>query len=255
LAALSSEFRAFDVDQLVDHYRTLGERLRTHIADTTEYLLTALSTGKRLLFEGAQGTMLDVDHGTYPFVTSSNSSACGLASGSGVPAHEIDRFLGVVKAYTTRVGAGPFPTELLDATGERIRTTGREFGTVTGRPRRCGWFDAVVARYTRRLCGVDALAVMLLDVLSELDELSICVGYSHEGTRLDSVPADPETYAECQPVYVTKPGWKRDISGARTLTDLPAAARDYLDTISQLLDCPIDIVSVGPDRQQTIRVR
>jgi adenylosuccinate synthase len=255
LAALLPDFEPFDPDTMIAQYHKAAEQLRPHITDTTEYLHNALAAGKRLLFEGAQGTLLDVDHGTYPYVTSSSSSACGLAAGSGVPANRVDRYLGIVKAYTTRVGEGPFPTELLDKTGELIRNTGREFGTVTGRPRRCGWFDAVLARYSARLCGVNGLAVMLLDVLSELDEIKICVEYEHRGQRRTSVPADAESLAECKPVFVTKPGWKSDISKAKSLAELPKQARDYLDTISELLGCPIDVVSVGPDRVQTIRVK
>ncbi len=254
LAALLAGFEPFDVAQLVEQYRPVAAQLAPHVIDTGDYLHAALGRGERILFEGAQGTLLDVDHGTYPFVTSSSSSACGVATGSGVPARCVDRFLGVVKAYTTRVGEGPFPTELLDATGDLIRNTGREFGTVTGRPRRCGWFDAVLARYSARLCGVDGIAVMLLDVLSELDQLSMCVAYEYRGQRLETVPSSAEVLAECRPVYITKPGWRRDISGARTVADLPPEARDYLDTIAQLIGSPVQIVSVGPDRKQTIHV-
>lgn len=254
LKATLPNFTPYDATTLCDEYLAYGEQFRSMIADTTEYLHDALAAGKRLLFEGAQGTLLDVDHGTYPFVTSSNSSAAGVWSGSSVPARRIERFIGVVKAYTTRVGRGPFPTELHDETGELIRTTGREFGTVTGRPRRCGWFDAVLVRYTSRLCGVDSLAVMLLDVLSELDELEICVEYDCRGKRVVTVPGNPTMFADCQPVYRRLPGWKCDISTARRLTDLPAAARQYLDTIANLTELQISVVSVGPDREQTIRI-
>jgi adenylosuccinate synthase len=255
LAAQSSEFTPFSCTEVYEQYRRAAENLRVHIIDTTEYLHAALGQGRRLLFEGAQGTLLDVDHGTYPFVTSSSSSACGVAAGSGVPAQRVQRYLGVLKAYSTRVGEGPFPTELLDSIGELIRKTGREYGTVTGRPRRCGWFDAVVARYSARICGVHGIAVMLLDVLSELDELNICVAYEQGGERHTSIPADSDSLAQCKPVYETVPGWKRDVSAARSLSELPAQARAYLDRISQLVGCPIDIVSVGPDRNQTIRLR
>ncbi len=255
LAALLPDFEPFDVKQLLDQYQSAAEKLRLHVVDTTEYLHTALAGGKRLLFEGAQGTLLDVDHGTYPFVTSSSSSACGLAAGSGVPAQRVGRFLGIIKAYTTRVGEGPFPTELLDEKGDQIRNRGKEFGTVTGRPRRCGWFDAVLASYSARICGVTGLAVMLLDVLSGLGEIQICTAYERVGQQLHTLPADAETLAQCKPVYVTKPGWKCDVSAANRLSDLPAEARDYLDTISALVGIPIDIVSVGPDRNQTIRLR
>jgi adenylosuccinate synthase len=255
LAGVLPGFQPFDSAEIIAQYCEAAERLRPHVIDTTEYLHTALDAGKRLLFEGAQGTLLDVDHGTYPYVTSSSSSACGLAAGSGIPSHRVNRYLGVIKAYTTRVGEGPFPTELHDQVGELIRNTGREFGTVTGRPRRCGWFDAVLARYSARLCGVHGVAVMLLDVLSELDEIRVCVEYEMAGSLVKTLPASAEAVAECKPVYVTRPGWKCDISAARTLADLPGAARDYLDTLSELLRCPIDVVSVGPDRRQTIRVR
>jgi adenylosuccinate synthase len=259
LAGLASAARVtflpINADEVIRQYTAAAERLRPHVIDSTDYLHSALAAGKRLLFEGAQGTLLDVDHGSYPFVTSSSSSACGLSAGSGVPAQRVGRFLGIIKAYTTRVGEGPFPTELLDATGDLIRNTGREFGTVTGRPRRCGWFDAVLARYSARICGVTGVAVMLLDVLSELDEIKICTEYEHEGRRIMTVPACADVLGECKPVYISKPGWNCDISQAKALTDLPRHARDYLDTISQLLSCPIDVVSIGPDRNQTIRVK
>jgi adenylosuccinate synthase len=255
LAGLAKDFTPFDSRELLEQYRRAAENLRMHVIDTTEYLHAALQNGKRLLFEGAQGTLLDVDHGTYPYVTSSSSSACGVSSGSGIPAQRIQRFLGVLKAYTTRVGEGPFPTELLDGIGDQIRNTGREFGTVTGRPRRCGWFDAVLARYTARLNGVNGLAVMLLDVLSELDEIKVCVAYEHNGCRRETVPSDAEALAACKPVYETRPGWRSDISTAKSLSELPIQARAYLDRVSELVGCPIDIVSVGPDRDQTIRVR
>ena len=200
---------------------------------------TACAAGKRILFEAAQGSLLDVDHGTYPYVTSSNSSTAGVWSGSGVPARSLDRVIGVIKAYTTRVGRGPFPTELddgPDGIGERIRTTGREYGTVTGRPRRCGWFDAVAVRYTAALGGADELAVMLLDVLSELDEVrDLHVAYELDGERIDHFPSDAFLLERCQPVYETLPGWRQDISAAPQLADLPAAARRYVDRLGELL--------------------
>jgi adenylosuccinate synthase len=204
------------------------------------------------LFEAAQGSLLDVDHGTYPYVTSSNSSPAGVWSGSGVPARRLDRVVGVIKAYTTRVGRGPFPTELNDGIGERIRRTGREYGTVTGRPRRCGWFDAVAVRYTAALAGADELALMLLDVLSEVDEISICTAYETDGQRVDHFPSDAFLLERCRPVYETLPGWRSEISKARHPADLPKAARSYVERLSQLLGLPISIISVGPDREQTI---
>jgi adenylosuccinate synthase len=255
LKALSAEAKTFAADSLCDEYLGYAERMRPFITDTTRLLHEALQAGKGILFEAAQGCLLDVDHGTYPFVTSSNSSTAGVWSGSGVPTRRLDRVVGVIKAYTTRVGKGPFPTELDDGSdgiGERIRRTGKEYGTVTGRPRRCGWFDAVATRYTAALGGVDDLAVMLLDVLSEVDEISICTAYELDGKRLDYFPADAFLLERCQPVYETIPGWRTDVSRARRLSDLPTAARRYVDRLSQLLSLPVSIISVGPDREQTI---
>jgi adenylosuccinate synthase len=255
LKALSAEAKTFAADGLCDEYLGYAERMRPFITDTTQLLHEALQAGKGILFEAAQGSLLDVDHGTYPFVTSSNSSTAGVWSGSGVPTRRLDRVVGVIKAYTTRVGKGPFPTELDDGSdgiGERIRRTGKEYGTVTGRPRRCGWFDAVATRYTAALGGVDDLAVMLLDVLSEVDEISICTAYEFDGKRLDYFPADAFLLERCQPVYETIPGWRTDVSRARRLSDLPTAARRYVDRLSQLLSLPASIISVGPDREQTI---
>ncbi len=252
LRALSADAQTFDAELLCDQYLEYAERMRPFITDTTRLLHRALLAGKGILFEAAQGSLLDVDHGTYPYVTSSNSSPAGIWSGSAVPARRLDRIVGVIKAYTTRVGRGPFPTELNDGIGERIRRTGREYGTVTGRPRRCGWFDTVAARYTATLAGADELALMLLDVLSEVDEVSICTAYEIEGQRLDYFPSDAFVLQECRPVYETLPGWRTEISKARRLADLPAAARRYVERLSQLLGLPISIISVGPDREQTI---
>jgi adenylosuccinate synthase len=255
LSAISPEASRFDAGQLTEEYHQLGQRMRPHVADTTHLLHDALRRGKKLLFEAAQGTLLDVDHGSYPYVTSSNTSTTGLGSGSGVPARSVTRVVGVLKAYTTRVGNGPFPTELDDGPsgiGEQIRQTGREFGTVTGRPRRCGWFDAVAARYTAMVSGVDELAIMLLDVLSELDEVRIATAYELDGGRIDAFPGDAHTLARCQPVYETLPGWRSDVCGARRPADLPAEARRYVARLSELIDKPVSIVSVGPDRAQTI---
>lgn len=252
LKALGADAKTYDADEVADEYLGYAERMRPHIQDTTRLLHDGLRAGKGILFEAAQGSLLDVDHGTYPYVTSSNSSPAGIWSGSGVPARRLDRVVGVIKAYATRVGRGPFPTELHDEIGERIRKTGREYGTVTGRPRRCGWFDAVAARYTAALGGVDELAVMLLDVLSEVSEIRICTSYEAEGQRLDHFPSDAFLLDRCRPVFETLPGWNVDISGAKKLTDLPAAARRYVDRLSELLALPAAIVSVGPDRGQTI---
>jgi adenylosuccinate synthase len=255
LRALSADAEIFDADLLADKYLAYGERMRPYITDTNRLLHQALRDGKRILFEAAQGSLLDVDHGTYPYVTSSNSSPAGVWSGSGVPGRRLDRIVGVIKAYATRVGSGPFPTELndgQDGIGERIRRTGREYGTVTGRPRRCGWFDAVATRYTAALAGADALAVMLLDVLSSVDELCIATGYEVDGTPLDDFLSDAFLLERCRPVYETLPGWGVDLSAARRLADLPVAARRYVERISQLLELPVSIISVGPDREQTI---
>ena len=241
-----------DAQEIFDQYHAYAERLAPHVADTTAYLLDAVEAGKRLLFEGAQGALLDIDHGTFPFVTSSNSSGVGVSAGSGVPGRYITKVLGVVKAYTTRVGGGPFPTEQDNATGEHIRQRGNEYGTVTRRPRRCGWFDAVAARYTARLSGVDSLAVMLLDVLSELPELQICTAYELDGRRITDFPSHVDDLRRVVPVYETLPGWQQEIGDAARLDDLPVNARKYLDRIGELLRRPVEIVSVGPDRRQTI---
>jgi adenylosuccinate synthase len=258
LRALSPEARQFDPEALCCEYLDTAEHLRPHVADTGRLLLDAVTAGQRVLFEAAQGSLLDVDHGTYPYVTSSNSTPAGVWGGSGVPARHLKRIVGVVKAYATRVGRGPFPTELDDGPngiGERIRRTGREYGTVTGRPRRCGWFDAVAARYTAALTGTDELAVMLLDVLSDLDELKIATAYETDAGRTDRFPADAFLLERCRPVCETLPGWREDVSEARKLTDLPAAARRYVDRLSELLALPVSFVSVGPDREQTIVVQ
>jgi adenylosuccinate synthase len=195
---------------------------------------------------------LDIDHGTFPFVTSSNSSGVGISAGSGVPARWIRRVIGVAKAYSTRVGGGPFPTELQCETGEKIRQLGKEFGTTTGRPRRCGWFDAVAVRYTARLSGVDTLALMMMDVLSHFDELKICTAYEVDGQIQDRFPSDAEVLRHAKPVWETMPGWNQDVTGARRMDDLPQPAIDFLNRISQLIGVPIGVVSVGPDRKQTI---
>jgi adenylosuccinate synthase len=255
LRAFSADARQFEADRLCDEYLAHAEKLRPFIVDTMQLLHHALRDGKRLLFEAAQGSLLDVDHGTYPYVTSSNSSATGIWSGSGVPARNLDRIIGVIKAYTTRVGRGPFPTELNDGPdgiGERIRKTGKEYGTVTGRPRRCGWFDSVATRYTAALSGADELAVMLLDVLSEPDELKICTAYELEGRRIDYFPGDAFLLERCKPIYEALPGWRVNVGDCRKVQDLPAAARRYVDRLGELLGLPVKIISVGPDREQTI---
>jgi adenylosuccinate synthase len=257
LSALGAGARTFDAHKLADEYLGHAERMRPFVRNTGRLLYQALDQGKRILFEAAQGSLLDVDHGTYPYVTSSNSSPAGIWSGSGVPSRHLGRVIGVIKAYTTRVGQGPFPTELddgQDGLGERIRRTGKEYGTVTGRPRRCGWFDAVATRYTTQLTGTDELAVMLLDVLSVVDEVAICTTYELDGQRIEYFPSDAFLLNRCRPVYETLPGWRTDLTGVRRLADLPAAARRYVDRVGELLARPVAIISVGPDRENTIFV-
>jgi len=242
----------FNAAEIAQEYLAYAERLKPFVSDTTAYLLDAVEGGRRLLLEGAQGALLDVDHGTFPFVTSSNSSGVGVSSGSGIPGRWINKVIGVVKAYSTRVGGGPFPTEQDNEIGQHIRDRGNEYGTVTRRPRRCGWFDAVAVRYTARLSGVDALAVMLLDVLSDMPELKICTAYELDGKRIVDFPSHVDDLRRVTPVYETVPGWQKDITGVRKMADLPQAARDYLDRISQLIGRPVEVVSIGPDREQTI---
>jgi adenylosuccinate synthase len=246
------EVELLDAGKIYDEYRGYGERLRPFVADTTSFLLDAVEAGKRLLFEGAQGSLLDIDHGTFPYVTSSNSSGLGVASGSGVPARWITHTLGVVKAYNTRVGGGPFPTEQNNDIGQHIRDKGNEYGTVTRRPRRCGWFDAVAARYTCRLSGVDAIAVMLLDVLSELPEIKICTAYEVNGKQTTNFPSQLDDLRVAKPLYETMPGWQTDITGIRKFADLPAKAQSYIKRLGELLSRPVQVVSVGPDRKQTM---
>ena len=254
LATLGSD-RQFSVDEIFAEYAAYADRLRPHVRDTVHMLHDWLDAGRSMLFEGAQGSLLDVDHGTFPYVTSSNSSGVGIAVGSGVPARRIDRMYGVVKAYTTRVGGGPCPTELddgPDGIGQHIRDEGNEYGTVTKRPRRCGWFDAVATRYGARISGVDRLGVMLLDVLGKLPEVKICEAYEVDGERSNRFPSDAQTLARAKPIYRTLPGWKTDLSSCRQVTDLPKEARTYVDTIAELIGIPVALVSIGPDRDETI---
>ncbi len=241
-----------DAEAIYDEYMGYAELFRKNVIDTTSYLHRVVKEKKSLLFEGAQGSLLDIDHGTFPFVTSSNSSGCGIHPGSGVPERAIDRMIGVVKAYTTRVGGGPCPTELVNEIGQHIRDEGNEYGTVTGRPRRCGWFDAVATGYGARISGIDCIAVMLLDVLSKLDELKICEAYEINGERTTAFPSHIDDLAAAKPIYRTLPGWKQDITGVRKLEDFPKEARVYIDTISELLESKVGFVSIGPDREQTV---
>lgn len=244
-----------DAGAILKESLAMGERLGPYICDVGLEIEDAIRAGKSVLFEGAQGTHLDVDHGTYPFVTSSNPVASTAASGSGIGPRRLDHVLGIVKAYTTRVGAGPFLTELLDEVGDAIQERGKEFGATTGRRRRCGWLDLVVVKDAVRYSSLDSLAVTKLDVLTGLGTLKVCVAYEREGQRIQSRPASLERMAECKPVYEEFPGWTGDISGARELGQLPAEARAYLQCIEDVTQTPISIVSVGPGREGTIVVR
>lgn len=229
-----------------------ADRLGAIIGDTTNGLLDAAESDRRILFEGAQGALLDIDHGTFPFVTSSNSSGVGVCAGAGVPPRWINHVLGVCKAYSTRVGGGPFPTELDDEVGEKIRRLGNEFGTTTGRPRRCGWFDAVAVRYTSRLSGVSRLALMMMDVLAHMEEIKICVAYKLDGQEIHHVPAHADDLRRCEPVYETIAGWNTPVDNARSVDDFPDAAMAYVRRIEELVGVPVAVLSVGPDRAETI---
>ena len=241
-----------DAEQIYVSYMKLAPQILPLVTDTAEYLNEAIQSGKSILFEGAQGTLLDLDHGTYPYVTSSNATAGGACIGTGVGPGAIDGTIGIAKAYTTRVGEGPFPTELTGRIGEHLRSKGAEFGASTGRPRRCGWFDAVVVRYACLINNLDTLVVTKLDVLDELDEIRICVGYEREGKILDRFPMQMSVLEEVTPTYETYPGWKTDTSKIQDYQDLPKAARDYLDRISKLIKTDISIISIGPERDETI---
>jgi adenylosuccinate synthase len=247
--------RAFDVDATVDELLGRAERLRPMVADTSSLLNRMLDEGRTVVFEAGQATMLDVDHGTYPFVTSSNPTAGGASTGSGVPPTRITGVIAVVKAYTTRVGEGPFPTELLDVKGDRLRDAGAEFGTTTGRPRRCGWFDAVVARYAARINGVTDFVLTKLDVLTGMEEVPVCVAYGVDGVRHDEMPMTQSEFARAVPLYETFPGWDEDISAARSLDELPRNARDYVSAVEKLINAPISAIGVGPGRDATIQIR
>jgi adenylosuccinate synthase len=252
LVGLGSQHEALDAKAIVGEYSDYARRLQPYVGDTTHLLLDAVEVGRKLLFEGAQGSLLDIDHGTFPYVTSSNASGVGVSGGSGVPGRWITKVIGVAKAYSTRVGGGPFPTELDNEMGQRIRDLGREYGTTTGRPRRCGWFDAVAVRYTARLSGIDCISLMMMDVLSLLPEVKICVAYDLDGQRIDRFPGHADDLRRCRPIYETFPGWQTDVTKVRKLEDLPAGARNCLERVSQLVGKPVEIVSVGPDRAQTM---
>jgi len=244
-----------DFQSILAEYRGYADVLRTYVADTGLILAKDLQEGKKVLFEGAQGTLLDVDYGTYPYVTSSSTCAGGACTGSGVGPRAIDEIIGISKAYVTRVGSGPFPTELHDSTGEQLRQAGGEFGSTTGRPRRCGWFDAMVIRYAVRINGLTGIALTKLDVLSGFDTIKVCIGYTLNGTPLETLPATLESFEGCQPVYEELPGWKTDITAARSFEELPGNAQAYVRRLEELAGCPIVMVSVGPRRDQTIILR
>jgi len=241
-----------DPVKIHEEYAGHADRLRPFVDDAVAFLNDAMDRRKRVLFEGAQGSLLDIDFGTYPYVTSSNSDACGISAGAGVPPKRVGHILGVAKAYCTRVGEGPFPTELHDAVGEKMREVGSEFGATTGRPRRCGWFDAVAVRHAVRVNAFDTLAVTKLDVLDELDSIPVCTGYRFEGETLAEMPSDTSVLEACEPVYEALPGWKTPTVGLRDWTVLPEKARCYLQRLSELVGAEIGLVSTGPDRDQTV---
>lgn len=244
--------KPFTFEEIYEQYCGYADILRNYVADTSLILYNDSKAGKKLLFEGAQGTLLDVDHGTYPFVTSSSTCAGGACTGTGMSPRDIHEIIGISKAYVTRVGSGPFPTELLDADGEKLRQVGHEFGATTGRPRRCGWFDAMVVRYAVRVNGLTGVALTKLDVLNDFETIKVCTGYTFEGKPLTDLPANLAVFEKCEPVYEELPGWMSDISGARTFEELPEKAKSYVKRLEQLIGCPIVLVSIGPRRDQSI---
>ncbi|TFD69074.1 adenylosuccinate synthase [Cryobacterium sp. Hb1] len=244
--------RAIEVEEIVTELLSYAERLRPMVIDTALLLHQALNAGKTVLFEGGQATMLDVDHGTYPFVTSSNATSGGAVTGSGIAPNRIDRVIAVVKAYTTRVGSGPFPTELFDESGDYLRANGFEFGTTTGRPRRCGWYDAPIARYTARINGVTDFVLTKLDVLTGLAEIPVCVAYSVDGVRVDEVPVSQSDFHHAVPIYENFPGWTEDITGVRTFDKLPQAAQNYVLALESMSGSRISAIGVGPDREAIV---
>ncbi|MDE1150937.1 MAG: adenylosuccinate synthase [Micavibrio sp.] len=246
---------SFNVDELVAQLQEVAPRILPHVAPVWRVLDKAKNANKTILFEGAQGVMLDVDHGTYPFVTSSNTIAAQAANGSGVGPDQLGFVLGITKAYSTRVGSGPFPTELFDAVGDTLTERGHEYGTTTGRRRRCGWFDAVQVRQSVKICGIKGLALMKLDVMDTLDEIKICTGYTADGKTYDYIPASEDLQAKLQPVYETMPGWKTPLRGMRKLSELPAAALKYIHRLEELTGVTAVIISTSPEREDTIRVK
>ncbi|RFB12141.1 adenylosuccinate synthase [Bacillus sp. HNG] len=249
------ETEGFKLEDILDEYYDYGQMIAKYVCDTSVVLNDALDDGRRVLFEGAQGVMLDIDQGTYPFVTSSNPVAGGVTIGSGVGPSKITHVVGVCKAYTTRVGDGPFPTELNNEIGTQIREVGREYGTTTGRPRRVGWFDSVVVRHARRVSGLTDLSLNSIDVLTGIESLKICVAYRYNGKVMEEFPASLKILAQCEPVYEELPGWTEEITACKSLEELPENARHYVERVSQLTGIPLSIFSVGPDRIQTNVVR
>jgi adenylosuccinate synthase len=243
---------AIRVDDVVNELLKYADRLRPMVADTALELHQALEAGKTVVFEGGQATMLDVDHGTYPFVTSSNATAGGAATGSGVGPSQLKSIIGIVKAYTTRVGAGPFPTELFDEWGELLRKTGHEYGTTTGRPRRCGWYDAPIARYSARINSLTDFVLTKLDVLTGIEQIPVCVAYDVDGKRVDEVPVSQSDFHHAKPIYEMFPGWSEDISGCRKFEDLPKNAQDYVLALEKMSGCRISAIGVGPSRDAII---
>jgi adenylosuccinate synthase len=246
--------RALEIDEIVDSLLAFADTLRPYVADTALMLNQALDQGKVVLLEGGQGTLLDVDHGTYPFVTSSNPTAGGACTGSGIGPTRITRVIGILKAYTTRVGSGPFPTELLDDDGERLRVIGGERGVTTGRPRRCGWFDAPIARFASRVNGLTDTFLTKLDVLTGFEQIPVCVAYEVDGERCDEIPMTQTGFHHAKPIYENRPGWTEDISGAREVSDLPKNARDYVQFLEDISGTRISAIGVGPDRDATIAI-
>jgi len=242
----------FDYKELLQEYQGYAQELSRYVEDVSVLVNGTIEDGKNVLFEGAQGTLLDLDHGTYPFVTSSHPVAASACLGAGIGPTKIDKVIGVSKAYVTRVGEGPFPTELFEKTGEFIRKQGHEFGTTTGRPRRCGWFDAVVARYSARINGLDYLAITKLDVLTGMDTIKICTGYKYKDEVLTEFPESRKVLSACEPIYEEYPGWKEDISVVRKYEDLPDTAKQYLERLSEVSGVPVGIIGIGPKRSQTI---
>ncbi len=247
--------KPLEYNQIADEYLAYGEQLKPYVANVSGLLDEARRQGKNILFEGAQGTHLDIDHGTYPFVTSSNAVAGSACCGAGIGPNRIDTVVGICKAYTTRVGSGPFPTELRDDVGEHLQKEGAEFGSTTGRPRRCGWLDMVVLRNAARLNGLNSLAITKLDVLTGLDQIRIATSYVHEAGSMEIFPNECFTLEKCDPLYETFPGWSEDISTARNFSDLPGKTQRYLQAIEELAEVPLSIISVGPGREQTIMLK